>query len=342
MPSYHPLSPSQLLLAAAARAAAFAHRRTVDGDSVADTSTRSDAADDVGDQQAGGLGIDDDAEARRSSSRTRRPAAKVRDGASATPAAEVEGDNTSVATQDNVDGSNTGNNKSPKRKRAGGGGAGSRKRKKEATSNTGSTEPAQPRRTRERRGAAAAAAAALAEGAEAENPENDEEAMDVDSTEANAQNGSAVVSPPVSSGATGSPEDEKDAESVAKDEKPEGPAVRRKRPRKAVARNAPPNLANAPSTRSTSTRLRRRGSSASGSEATGTSVSVPIASSSKELADIADDMKEDEDDEMANVDPALRPGAEGASVGAPNTTSSSTEDTSTAAGIEEKIGAEGA
>lgn len=286
LPSYHPLSPGQLLLAAAARADAAARRQagakasstqdnaSVDGDALNNKHTTGAAA-----------MVDDDTDARRSSSRTRRPVAKLREGAEA----ETEDGASNAGNDGSVNG---GNGKSPignKRRRAAAGG-GSRKKKKEPSGPP--TEPYPPRRERQRRGAAQAAAAALASSAEALSAALEEEAMEVDESASVAASavpeaGADVAQDEETKSITGVSDpigDLNDQTSPSTGPVRPKRQARPKRGRVTSPANASKDeTAVAPpttSTRTTRGSVKRRGSSASGSEAsasTSTGSAAPIA-----------------------------------------------------------------
>lgn len=285
LPSYHPLSPGQLLLAAAARADAAARRQAATkGGSTQDNASVDDALNNKHTAGAAAM-VDDDMDARRSSSRTRRPVAKLREGAEA----ETEDGASNAGNDGSVNG---GNGKSPtgnKRRRAAAGG-GSRKKKKEPSGPL--TEPYPPRRERQRRGAAQAAAAALASSAEALSAALEEEAMEVD--EAASVAASAVPD----AGADVAQDEETKSIAGVSDHVGDlndqttpstGPvrAKRQARPKRGRVTSpanaskeetsvAPPTT----STRTTRGSVKRRGSSASGSEAsasTSTGSAAPIA-----------------------------------------------------------------
>lgn len=301
LPSYHPLSPGQLLLAAAARADAAARRQAA----AKATSTQDNASvdgDTLNNQHTTGSPaiVDDDTDSRRSSSRTRRPVAKLREGAEAEDGASNAGNDGSL---------NGGNGKSPtgnKRRRAAAGG-GSRKKKKEPSGPP--AEPYPPRRERQRRGAAQAAAAALASSAEALSAALEEEAMEVD--EAASVAASAVPD----AGADVAQDEETKSIAGVSDHVGDlndqttpstGPvrAKRQARPKRGRVTSpanaskeetsvAPPTT----STRTTRGSVKRRGSSASGSEAsasTSTGSAAPIAETlAAKRNSKAKDMKKD-------------------------------------------------
>lgn len=248
LPSYHPFSPGQLRLAAAARAESAARRR------VAASQARSGnpAGDDASTQGESVATTDvvpavpevEETDGRRSSSRARRPAAKLREAeedglvASALAAAAA-----AAGVNSNGNGKEGGNGgKSPKRRRTGGSGSGngngggSRKRAKK--------EPASeqyPRRERQRRGAAAAAAAAITESAEATAAALEEDAMEVDGV-------APVAETPGSLAASGSPEDAA-APAVVQEQHIEEDAVAAAAPVPAPASTRPKRQATARSRR---------------------------------------------------------------------------------------------
>lgn len=297
-PSYHPFSSGQLLLAATARAdAAAARRRATDngGTERDDTSAQGD------DAASNGVGRQDpEGDARRSSSRTRRPVAKLRDIIDGEESKEPD----SAPKEDEANDA-----KSPKRKRAGGNG-GSRKKRKEASS---APVEAQPRRERQRRGAAAAAAAAMAENAEAVAAilDGDSESMEAVET----------VETPASMdipAAPGSPEEDNNEsevvapKSAAKNARPKRQA-RPKRSRNTSAVNANKDETKEVTPTRTTRQSRRRGSSMSGSDGTGESASalvveaVPAKESPDEEEPAAAPVEAPTviDDFSANIDPAL-------------------------------------
>lgn len=288
LPSYHPLSPGQLVLAAAARADAAARRKAAAkaGSVQDDTSIDGDASNN---HPANGSanGVDDDTDARRSSSRNRRPVAKLREGA------EAEGDDgASNAGTDNLNGANGKSPTGNKRRRAAGGG-GSRKKKKEPSATP--AEPYPPRRERQRRGAAQAAAAALAssaEAAEALSAALDDEAMEVDETASVAASAipdaeAEAVQDDETKSAGGASEPSGDLnDQVTPSTGPVRPkrASRPKRGRVSSSasgvKDETPTPSQSTSTRTTRGSAKRRGSSASGSEAstsTSTGSAAPIA-----------------------------------------------------------------
>ncbi|EJD03287.1 uncharacterized protein FOMMEDRAFT_168294 [Fomitiporia mediterranea MF3/22] len=312
-PSYHPFSASQLLLAATARADAAARRRAAaenGGTECDDTSLKGD------DTAVNGSGrLDADGRTRRSSSRTRRPVAKLRDVVDGEEGANQENAN----KEDDTNGA-----KSPKRKRAGGG-AGSRKRRKEAQI---AQAEVQPRRERQRRGAAAAAAAALAENAEAVAA-----ALDRDSTEAPEQD--EVPMSVDGSAAPPTPEDdEKESEATAPRNLAGTKSARGKRQtRPKRSRNTSGNKVDAkePTPTRTTRQSRRRGTSETGSEETAANSSTNGSAPVTETPITAKSEAQDDevpaptpvepsapvDDFNANIDPALL--AEDASVAAAST-----------------------
>lgn len=292
-PSYHPYSPSQLLLAAHAREENAARRNAAvnAGNINDDKITQSD---DIASNVNGR--IDLESEARRSSSRTRRPVAKLRDG-------DGDGNSTQDVSPKDTEPSGT---KSPKRKRAGGGGNGSRKKRKEAPVEV------QPRRERQRRGAAAAAAAAITESAEAQAAGFDNDAMDVSEP-------AVTPAPSVDESATNATpeEEEKESdESLAKDSNDAKNARTKRSTRPRRSRAKPANDKEITPTRQTR-QSRRRGSSSSGSDATETSA-VPNGDAEAPVVTPSDTPVEDvesssipanktvvQDDFNANIDPAL-------------------------------------
>ncbi|THH08157.1 hypothetical protein EW145_g2890 [Phellinidium pouzarii] len=312
-PSYHPFSPGQLLLAAAARADATSLRHAATNGS----SSREDVNVHGDDGTANGAGPREDAEGRRSSSRTRRPVAKLREVA--------DGDDD--ATRDSASATKDKDSvKSPKRKRAGGGGngGGSRKKRKDVG---GSAAPAeqQPRRERQRREAASAAAAATAMAENAEAVAAVLDAVETDGMEMSVAEPAATPASVDNSAVSGTPEeDEKVNETATVNSATEAKPARPKRqPRPKRTRKTPSASINQAETRSKgsqepgstrSTRsTRRSGSSPSGSEGPWTRASVPIADTSTAktktqttTANRLDVIKNDDDNDLtANIDPAL-------------------------------------
>lgn len=268
------------MLAAAARAeAALAKRNRAFGLSGSTADDVSAQGDDASSGSAGQHVLDEN---RRSSSRTRRPVAKLREGGAGSAGPEST---SAGGAADGAGGeSELTGTKSPKRKRNTGG-AGSRKKRKEA--NAANAEP-QPRRERQRRGAAAAAEKALAESAEALAA-----ALDRNSVDASEVAGTPEPVPSVDESAgseKASQKDEKETEDIpVSTRSASGRAPRAKRatrPRRSRITSAANVNDGDADTPARSTRSRRRGSvSVSGSDDTGSASGSGANAGAKAIID---------------------------------------------------------